>query len=64
MAEKLLLKVLRTVTLPTHVLISTRTRIVAAAKAKLRAAVISDEMRKSILSNRLFPSLPACTLSS
>ena len=39
--------------LPKHVPISTGARIVAAAKAKLRAAVISDEMRKSILSNRL-----------
>ena len=53
-----------TVTLPKHVPISTGTIIVAAAKVKLRAAVISDEMRKSIFVEPYFPSLPACTLSS
>ena len=36
----------------------------AAAKAKLRAAVISDEMRKSILSDRISHLFPTCTLSS
>ena len=55
-----------TVTLPRHVPISTGNSIVAAPKIKLRAAVISDEMRKSILSVRishLFLCLPY-TLSS
>ena len=38
-----------------YALIGTGTRIVADAKVNLRAAVISDEMRKSILSTHLFP---------
>ena len=38
-----------------YALISTGTRLVADAKLKLRAAVISDEMRKSILLTHLLP---------